>query len=97
MGTVLSKPQDRGQRGSAVLMRQCGSNRGVRLWPRWTCPAAPLNRNAVARHSSIRAALEKPASDAEGLLYMMHRLDADGTVIPCYIGKAGRHGRSGTN
>src|SRR5262249_54073052 len=47
--------------------------------------------------ASVRSALEKPASDAEGLLYMMHRLHADGTVIPCYIGKAGRHGRSGAN
>lgn len=32
---------------------------------------------------------------AEGMLYMMYRLLEDGSVVPLYIGKAGRHGRSG--
>ena len=32
---------------------------------------------------------------AEGMIYMMHRLDQEGRVVPLYIGKAGRYGRSG--
>ena len=33
--------------------------------------------------------------EAEGVLYLMHRLDADGRVVPLYVGKAGRYGRGG--
>jgi hypothetical protein len=44
---------------------------------------------------TVRSVLAAPASQSEGVLYMMHRLAADGCVTPLYIGKAGRHGRSG--
>lgn len=33
--------------------------------------------------------------EAEGVLYLMHRLDAAGRVVPLYVGKAGRYGRNG--
>ena len=35
------------------------------------------------------------SSGADGVLYLMHRIDTDGRVVPLYIGKAGRYGRSG--
>jgi hypothetical protein len=59
----------------------------------------PMLRRSRAMRAKIidtvQTVLSMPVSQAEGVLYMMHRLDADGRVIPLYIGKAGRHGRSG--
>jgi hypothetical protein len=45
--------------------------------------------------ATVEKVLSAPPIQSEGILYMMHRLDAHGRVIPLYIGKAGRHGRSG--
>jgi hypothetical protein len=45
---------------------------------------------------TVDAVLGANPADAEGLIYMMHRLDERGRVMPLYVGKAGRHGRSGT-
>jgi hypothetical protein len=54
---------------------------------------SPAMRSLVV--STVRSLLARPSSEAEGLLYMMYRSDGKGTVVPLYIGKAGRHGRSG--
>jgi hypothetical protein len=43
----------------------------------------------------VDAVLGAKPLDAEGLMYVMHYLDQQGRVVPLYIGKAGRHGRSG--
>ena len=39
--------------------------------------------------------LASAPGEAEGVLYMMYVLDAAGRVVPLYVGKAGRHGRTG--
>jgi hypothetical protein len=54
--------------------------------------SAAMEAMVVETVDAVLAA-ERPA--AEGLLYMMHRLDEHGRVVPLYVGKAGRHGRSG--
>ena len=59
----------------------------------------PMLRRSVAMEAmvveTVDAVLGANPSDAEGLIYMMHRLDERGRVVPLYVGKAGRHGRSG--
>lgn len=58
----------------------------------------PMLRRSPAMQAKVIETVQailSPASPPEGLLYMMHRLDTDGRVIPLYIGKAGRYGRSG--
>src|SRR5262245_26949808 len=85
---------------TGVPLFSCDSSGTVTVFPYGDDGRKLLRRSTEMRSliiASIHAALEKPACDAEGLLYIMHRLDANGAVIPCYIGKAGRHGRSGTN
>lgn len=44
---------------------------------------------------TVQRVVSTPASTAEGLLYIMHRLDRNSRVVPLYIGKAARHGRFG--
>ncbi len=59
----------------------------------------PMLRRSAAMEAmvveTVEAVLAAERPDAEGLLYIMHRLGGDGRVVPLYIGKAGRHGRSG--
>jgi hypothetical protein len=44
---------------------------------------------------TVEGVLASPSIAAEGVLYMMHSLDAEGRVVPLYVGKAGRYGRTG--
>ena len=44
---------------------------------------------------TVEQVLASPSIAAEGVLYMMHSVDAAGRVIPLYVGKAGRYGRAG--
>lgn len=59
----------------------------------------PMLRRSAAMEAilmeTVEAILAAAPSGAEGLTYMMHRLDERGRVVPLYVGKAGRHGRSG--
>lgn len=59
----------------------------------------PVLRRSAAMEAmvteAVDAVLAAERPDAEGLLYMMHRLDERDRVVPLYVGKAGRHGRSG--
>jgi hypothetical protein len=59
----------------------------------------PVLRRSAAMETmvveAVDAVLAAERPDAEGLLYMMHRVGGDCRVVPLYIGKAGRHGRSG--
>lgn len=59
----------------------------------------PMLRRSAAMETmvieAVDAVLSAKASSAEGLIYMMHRIDEQGRVVPLYVGKAGRHGRSG--
>lgn len=59
----------------------------------------PMLRRSHAMEAMVAATVDRvlsvPPGDAEGVLYMLHRLDGHGRVVPLYIGKAGRHGRSG--
>ena len=59
----------------------------------------PVLRRSAAMEAmvvgAVQAVLAAAPAEAEGLLYMMHRLDGGGRVVPLYVGKAGRHGRSG--
>ena len=50
---------------------------------------------AMVGHAAAEL-LASPPQDAEGLLYLMLRLDRQGGVVPLYIGRAGRHGKNGT-
>lgn len=45
---------------------------------------------------SVAKILASSPETCEGLLYLMHRLDDQGEVIPLYVGRAGRHGKNGT-
>lgn len=56
-----------------------------------------LLTRAPEMEAMLIATVEKILStpEAEGMLYVMHRLGEDGSVVPLYIGKAGRHGRAG--
>jgi hypothetical protein len=58
----------------------------------------PMLRRSPAMQAKVCetvAVVLSPESRSEGILYMMHRLDEAGQVIPLYVGKAGRYGRSG--
>jgi hypothetical protein len=44
---------------------------------------------------TVEQVLTSPSVVAEGVLYLMHSLDAAGRVVPLYVGKAGRYGRAG--
>ena len=44
---------------------------------------------------TVDQVLGSASGEAEGVLYLMHRLDAAGRVVPLYVGKAGRYGRNG--
>lgn len=59
----------------------------------------PMLRRSAAMEALLASTVERvlatPQGDAEGLLYLMHRLDAAGHVVPLYAGKAGRYGRGG--
>ena len=55
-------------------------------------PSAAMEAMVVETVDAVLAA--KP-SEAEGLIYMVHRPDEQGRVTPLHIGKAGRHDRSG--
>ena len=60
----------------------------------------PFLRRSTAMEAMVGQAaaevLAAPPQDAEGLLYLMLRLDHQGGVVPIYIGRAGRHGKNGT-
>jgi hypothetical protein len=45
--------------------------------------------------NTVEQVLASPSVAAEGLLYIMHSLDGAGRVVPLYVGKAGRYGRTG--
>jgi hypothetical protein len=47
---------------------------------------------AMVGHAAAQL-LTAPPQEAEGLLYLMLRLDHQGRVVPLYVGRAGRHGR----
>ena len=59
----------------------------------------PFLRRSTAMEAMVGQAaaevLAAPPQDAEGLLYLMLRLDHQGGVVPIYIGRAGRHGKNG--
>lgn len=44
---------------------------------------------------TVERVLASAPGEAEGVLYLMHRLDGAGRVVPLYVGKAGRYGRTG--
>ncbi len=56
-------------------------------------------RRSPAMESSLAGTVEQvlgaPAGSAQGVLYIMLRLDETGRVVPLYIGRAGRYGRTG--
>jgi hypothetical protein len=59
----------------------------------------PMLRRSAAMEELLAGTVERvlaaPHGDAEGVLYLMHRLDVAGHVVPLYVGKAGRYGRGG--
>jgi hypothetical protein len=59
----------------------------------------PMLRRSAAMEELLAGTAERvlaaPHGEAEGVLYLMHRLDAAGHVVPLYVGKAGRYGRGG--
>ena len=58
-----------------------------------------LRRSAAMEDLLIGTVEQVLAADAaavEGVLYLMHRLDAAGRIVPLYVGKAGRYGRTGS-
>ena len=61
--------------------------------------ARPMLRRSAEMESLLADTVERvlASSDAvtEGVLYIMHRLDAAGRVVPLYVGRAGRVGRNG--
>lgn len=44
---------------------------------------------------TVEQVLAAEAAAVEGVLYLMLRLNAAGRIVPLYIGKAGRYGRTG--
>jgi len=57
-----------------------------------------LQRSAEMEARVIQEAetcLLDPSGALEGLIYMMHRVTPDGTIVPLYIGRAGLIGRNG--
>ena len=57
-----------------------------------------LRRSTAMREkmvTTVQSILSDDTGNIEGVLYMMHRLDEHQKITPLYIGKAGRHGRSG--
>jgi hypothetical protein len=50
---------------------------------------------AMVGHAAAEL-LATPPQEAEGLLYLMLRLDPQGRVVPLYIGRAGRDRKNGT-
>jgi hypothetical protein len=61
--------------------------------------AVPMLRRSTAMEELLAGTVERvlaaPDGSSEGVLYLMHRLDAAGQVVPLYVGKAGRYGRGG--
>jgi len=59
----------------------------------------PMLRRSTAMEGLLIGAVERalagPPAAAEGVLYLMHRLEPSGRVVPLYAGKAGRYGRTG--
>lgn len=59
----------------------------------------PVLRRSAAMEALLAGTVERVLAaspgEAEGVLYLMHRLDAAGRVVPLYAGKAGRFGRRG--
>ncbi len=59
----------------------------------------PMLRRSAAMGELLAGTVEKVLAsapgEAEGVLYLMHRLDEAGRVVPLYVGKAGRYGRTG--
>lgn len=59
----------------------------------------PMLRRSVPMQELLACTVEKVLTsapgEAEGVLYLMHRLDAAGRVVPLYVGRAGRYGRNG--
>ena len=84
--------------GHGVPLFAAAPDASVEVFPYGRDGRRVLRRTAAMEAMVVEAvdavlAAERP--DAEGLLYMMHRLDERGRVVPLYVGKAGRHGRSG--
>ena len=60
---------------------------------------AMLRRSAAMEELlavTVEQVLAAPPGETEGVLYLMHRLDDGGRVVPLYVGKAGRYGRGGS-
>ena len=59
----------------------------------------PMLRRSAAMEVMVIGTVERVLAaapgEAEGVLYLMHRLDEAGRVVPPYLGKAGRIGRTG--
>lgn len=59
----------------------------------------PLLRRSAAMEAMVVGTVERVLAaepgEAEGVLYLMHRLDDAGRVVPLYVGRAGRVGRNG--
>ena len=62
--------------------------------------ARPILKRSAEMQSLIQntvaAIIAAPQGQVDGLLYMMYRIENNADVIPLYIGKAERRGRSGT-
>lgn len=61
----------------------------------------PILRRSDQMQALVRKAvaeiLAAPQGQVDGLLYMMYRLDTAAEIIPLYVGKAERRGRSGAD
>lgn len=59
----------------------------------------PMLRRAAEMEALLAGTVEQvlasPSAVAEGVLYLMHWLNAAGRVVPLYVRKAGRYGRTG--
>jgi hypothetical protein len=74
--------------GGAVDIIASGK-RGASLLRRSAAMEGMVGRATAAVHAAS-------PQDAEGLLYLMFRLDEQGGIVPLYVGRAGRHGKNGT-
>ena len=61
--------------------------------------ARPILRRSTEMEAllvdTVEQVLASRSESAEGVLYVMHSLNAAGRVVPLYVGKAGRYGRAG--
>lgn len=84
--------------GTGVSLFATGPDGAVEVFP-YGRDGRPLLRRSVEMEELLAGTVEQVLTSAPGeaddVLYLMHRLDAMGQVVPLYVGKAGRHGRTG--